>query len=64
MATNIAGADPWQYRCPECGSTTIRAKGGGIECNRDHPEDYRCNHCNHHFDEPVDMKRADAAQAD
>jgi len=39
--------------CPECGSTQVRAKTGrNSNAPREHAEDYCCNHCGAHFDDP------------
>jgi integrase/ribosomal protein L32 len=39
-------------RCPGCGSVKLHRKTGG-PCGTRKPGDYRCDGCNHHFDEPV-----------
>jgi hypothetical protein len=39
-------------RCPACGSVKLHQKTGG-PCGTRKPGDYRCDGCNHHFDEPV-----------
>jgi transposase-like protein len=47
-------------RCPACGSVKLHRKTGG-PCGTRKPGDYRCDGCNHHFDEPVvDDETADA----
>lgn len=40
-------------RCPECGSVKLHHKSGGPSGTRK-PGAYRCDGCNHHFDEPAD----------
>jgi len=39
-------------RCPACGSVKLHRKTGGPSGTRK-PGDYRCDGCQHHFDEPV-----------
>lgn len=44
-----------QPKCPQCRSFNISRKvGNHIGQNKDrHPGRWRCNRCQHHFDEPV-----------
>lgn len=53
--------DEKQPKCPDCGSINITRKvGNHIGQNKDrHPGRWRCNCCQHHFDEPVRGEHGD-----
>lgn len=42
--------------CPKCDQTAIVKKQGTPD-QRQHPEDYRCTKCCHHFDTPTTRLR-------
>lgn len=44
--------------CPECESIRIVEKSGGFRGTRQHPEDWVCERCRHHFDDPVETEPA------
>lgn len=50
--------DDEQLRCPHCGNVVIHHKSPTrTDQPREYPEDWRCNECGAHFDEPAPAAR-------
>lgn len=45
----------WRFACPSCESRSVCSKSPKQTNPRTHPEDYYCDECYAHFDEPVDL---------